>query len=353
MRALGLARAIWRNQRRRPDLPRFLTYIVTFTCNARCIMCDSWKKPSRDALSLDEIERIFRELPRMDGVRLSGGEPFVRPDLGDIGELARRHLDPLFLHVTTNGFLTEKIVAFCEQRERRLALQLLVSVDGIGDKHDHVRGTDDAWTSVLATLEALAPRQEELNLRLAVNQTIVDAEGVDHYRRLCALLAPLGVRTSPVLAYDASATYSLEPETVAQGQIGSFTTFGEFSQDDLRELLEAIEEDLVHYPWAERVAKRYYVRGLRSRLLEGGHAPNPKCVALSSHMRIMPNGDVPVCQFNTRKVGSLREQGFEELWRSARIEEERAWVHRCPGCWAECEVLPSAIYTGDLVRAAL
>lgn len=22
----------------------------------------------------------------------------------------------------------------------------------------------------------------------------------------------------------------------------------------------------------------------------------------------------------------------------------------CPGCWAECEVMPSAIYTGDLVR---
>ncbi|MBK9138697.1 MAG: hypothetical protein IPM17_08045 [Verrucomicrobia bacterium] len=25
-------------------LPRYLTYLVTFTCNARCIMCDSWKK---------------------------------------------------------------------------------------------------------------------------------------------------------------------------------------------------------------------------------------------------------------------------------------------------------------------
>ena len=28
----------------------------------------------------------------------------------------------------------------------------------------------------------------------------------------------------------------------------------------------------------------------------------------------------------------------------------REWVDRCPGCWAECEVLPNAIYSGDLLR---
>ena len=31
----------------------------------------------------------------------------------------------------------------------------------------------------------------------------------------------------------------------------------------------------------------------------------------------------------------------------------RGWVDRCPGCWAECEVVPNAIYTGDVLRAAI
>jgi Fe-coproporphyrin III synthase len=71
---------------------------------------------------------------------------------------------------------------------------------------------------------------------------------------------------------------------------------------------------------------------------------------LNSHLRIFPNGDVPTCQFNSRIVGNLREQPFVQLWQSAAAAEQRRWVRRCPGCWAECEVLPNAVYSLDLLR---
>jgi len=31
----------------------------------------------------------------------------------------------------------------------------------------------------------------------------------------------------------------------------------------------------------------------------------------------------------------------------------RTWVDACNGCWAEGEVLPNAVYSGDLVLHAL
>lgn len=350
MRALNVLGAIRNNRRGVADRPRFLTYIVTFTCNARCIMCDSWKKPSKDALETWEVERIFRQMPELDVIRLSGGEPFVRPDLLDICHLAQEHLEPLFVHVTTNGFLTERIVDFCEKRDKCVPLQMLVSVDGVGEKHNEVRGQSHAWDAVMQTLTALAPRQKALRIRLAVNQTIVDAEGAEHYRRLREMLRPLGVRNNIVIAYDASATYSLTRGMVADGQIGRFTTFGDFSSAQIAALLDDVEADLSELPFPERIGKRYYLEGVRRRLLHGESTPNPPCVALSSHMRLMPNGDVPVCQFNTRTVGNLRRQSFDEVWYGRDIEPERSWVRACPGCWAECEVLPSAIYTGDLAR---
>ena len=351
-RYVSLLRTLWRSRRRTPDLPRFLTYIVTFTCNARCIMCDSWKKPSRDALTLDEIERIFRQLPVMDVVRLTGGEPFVRRDLMEIANLAETHLQPLFLHLTTNGFLTDDIVRFCEQRARRVPLHLLVSVDGIGDKHNAVRGTSQAWSSVMETLNALAPRQEELGLHLAVNQTIVDAEGAEHYRQLRDVLAPLGVHNQMVMAYDVSATYSLEPHVdVAPKEAGAFSTFGEFTRPQLEHLLDDVEQDITRYPFLERWGKRYYLHGMRQRLLHGRARPNPPCVALNAHMRLMPNGDVPTCQFNTTMIGNLRHQTFRDVWLGRARHQQREWVTQCPGCWAECEVLPNAIYSGDLVRS--
>jgi Fe-coproporphyrin III synthase len=334
-----------------PVPPRLLTYTVTFGCNARCIMCDSWKMPVRDELTLDDLQRIFAQLPRLDAVRLTGGEPFVRRDLSDIADLASRRLRPLILHVTSNGFLTGRIVRFCEQRDHAVRLHLLVSVDGVGEKHNQVRGSRLAWQSVMETLQAVAPMQRRWNVRLAVNQTIVDAEGVDHYRQLREILRPLGVSHQVVLAYDTSATYNVESEIdVAPRQVGQFTTFGEFTAENLRTLLNEAERDTDSLPWFERQAKRYYLRGVRHRLLHDRGAPNPSCVALQSHLRLFPNGDVPTCQFNSRVVGNLREQSFAEVWQSAAAQEQRDWVRRCPGCWAECEVLPNAVYTLDLFR---
>ena len=198
--ALRYFDTVWRMRTQRDSLPRFLTYIVTFTCNARCIMCDSWKKPSKDALTVDEIERVFRQLPRLDAVRLSGGEPFVRQDLPQIVDLTQRLLRPSFVHITTNGFNTDDIVSLCEKRDRSIPLHLLVSMDGVEDKHNAVRGHKRAWETATNTVKALAPRREELRLELAVNQTIVDAEGVEHYRRLRDYLAPMKVHNQMVMA---------------------------------------------------------------------------------------------------------------------------------------------------------
>jgi hypothetical protein len=190
-------------------------------------------------------------------------------------------------------------------------------------------------------------------LDLVVNQTVVDAEGVDQYRKLRAFLKPMGVRHQMVMAYDSSATYSVERDLdLAPREIGQFSTFGAFTQDDLRELFAEVERDLRDVPWWARWVKQYYLNGIRQRLLPEtatGRWTNPACVALHAHLRIFPNGDVPTCQFNSKTIGNLRRQSFRDVWSSVRAEEQRDWVRGCPGCWAECEVVPSALYTLDML----
>jgi MoaA/NifB/PqqE/SkfB family radical SAM enzyme len=353
-RAAALASTIGKVRRGDACLPRMLTYTVTFTCNARCVMCDSWRKDGKGDLTLAEIERIFAQLPPMDAVRLTGGEPFVRRDLTDIARIAVDAVQPALLHVTSNGFLTDRIVDFCERRPRTVPLNLLVSIDGVGEKHDQIRGHAGAFRSAMRTIEALAPRRKELRLNLAVNQTVVDSAGAAQYNELHALLEPLGVRNQVVVAYRASATYSVAAESnLAPSYPGQFEPFDDLSTAALESLFEALEADVQAYPPAERAAKRYYLDGIRNRLLSQDGSPNPPCVALRAHMRLFPNGDVPVCQFNSRKLGNLRDTPFKDVWFSPTAESARAWVRACPGCWAECEVLPSAVYSGDIFRHVL
>lgn len=334
--------------------PRVVTHTVTFRCNAKCVMCDSWRLPGQDELTTDEIERIYAELPTVDVLRLTGGEPFLRKDLGAIVSLGVRHLDPRFVHITTNGFLTSRIVDLVERRDRSVPLQLLISIDGVGGKHDEVRGVPESFGRAMETLAALAPRREELNLQLAVNQTVVDAEGAQHYAPLRDAVGALGVPLHLVIAYKESATYSMVRD-LARDVDGTdaYETYGAFTKAEIGALLDEAERDLDRLGRPERLAKGYYLAGLRRRLLDERGPAGPSCVALHAHLRVFPTGDVPTCQQNTKIVGNLRASSFEEVWRSATAREQRAWVKACAGCWAECEVLPSAAYTGELLRHAL
>ena len=120
------------------------------------------------------------------------------------------------------------------------------------------------------------------------------------------------------MAYDLSATYNLEEELeVAPSQIGQFTTFGEFTEEHLQTLFDEIEKDLTNYPLLDRLAKRYYLQGIRNRLLDGEGVPNPKCVALNSHLRLLPDGrcaDVPVQHDKRRKSEGGEIRRFVGEW---------------------------------------
>jgi len=187
-----------------------------------------------------------------------------------------------------------------------------------------------------------------------VNQTIVDAESAAQYGELRDLLRPMGIHNQVVVAYEASATYSLSRETALKPKTpGAFTTYGQLSREALTTLFEEVDRDTAAYPWPERLAKQYYLDGIRSRLLDQVPSPNPPCVALGAHLRLYPNGDVPTCQFNSHRVGNLSETPFDEVWQSGKTDQQRTWVRECPGCWAECEVVPSALYSGDLLLRKL
>lgn len=348
-RLLSYAYELFGLRRGQSTRPRVLTHTVSFRCNARCVMCDSWRLPRQDELSIPEIDQIYGEIPDVDVVRLTGGEPFVRKDLGDIVRLAAQHLHPRFIHITTNGFLTDRILELVETRSTVTPLHILVSIDGVGDKHDEVRGVPRSYERAMETLRELAARKDRLNLRLAVNQTVVDAEGARHYEPLRAELRSIGVKNHVVLAYKESATYSLERDLERDVDgTDAYETYGAFSTAEIEQLLDQVEADLGELDRGERLAKAYYLAGLRRRLLGQEGPEGPPCVALHGHMRLFPNGDVPTCQHNTKVVGNLRNQSFHELWGSAKAGEQRAWVRSCAGCWTECEVLPSAVYTGDL-----
>lgn len=353
MNPARLASAIVKNRLGRVPYPAYVTYIVTWTCNARCIMCDSWKKPSPEDLTVEEADRIFAQLKPVDAIRFSGGEPWVRRDLADLVNAADRRLRPKIIHITTNGYLTERILEGVRRIASPRKVHIKVSIDGLEETHDRVRAVPGGWRKAMATVEALARLREDLGIYVGVNQTIVDRGSAHDYEAMKARCAAWGVSVHPVVAYEDSAIYHVEPNLiVAPKSAGDFETFGDFTREEMAEILARMKEDVESMSdYLEKVVKRYYLAGIENRLLHKKGDPNPRCVALRSHMRLFPNGDVAVCINNSHTAGNLRVSSFEEVWFGKAARKWRKWVDACPGCWAGCEVIPSAVYTGDIVKA--
>lgn len=335
--------------------PAFCTYIVTWRCNAKCQMCEIWQKESspEKELSLEEIKKTFSQL-KLDGIRITGGEPFLRTDFPDIINVIQKLSHPSVLHITSNGLLTQKIVNDLVKIENLSNVHLKISIDAFGKTHDQIRQTPGAFKSAMSTIEELANLRKKRKFYLGVNQTIINSQGIEDYYKLKQILERHNIKIHQVLAYNQTALYAKKDNLNLMninGPANNYNLFFDFNSKEKKKIIELFEKEANEIKdFKEKIVKKYYLLGMRNRLLLNQQKPNPKCVALKNHLRILPNGDVPICLFNSTIIGNLKNQSLKKLWNGKEIKKYRALIKKCPGCWAGCEIIPSAIYTGDIIR---
>lgn len=320
-------------------------------------MCDSWKLPRGRELTPVEVGVVFGKVGHLDVVRLSGGEPFLRDDLLPVAHRILDVANPLALHVTTNGSFPERIESFCQQLGTRKRLHVMVSFDGLAAEHDKNRGRSVTFERALDTVQRLNALGKDC-VQVSINHTMISNQSIADHDELRRNFEHLGVDVQWVLAYEDSAMYGESRRGKRADDLIPHQGYPLNPGIDRELALTFIERELAgartRHHGVLRLGKQYYLTGLRDRLRNAPDPhPRPKCVALRSHLRIMPDGSVPVCQFNTEVVGSLLTDSFDSVWYGATASDCRAWVDACPGCWAECEVVPNAIYSGDLWRGIL
>lgn len=233
----------------------------------------------------------------------------------------------------------------------------MVSIDGLAAEHDRNRGRVVSFERAVETVRRLAALGKK-HVRVSVNHTIISDQSLADHRELRQLIEAMNVDVQWVLAYEDSAMYGSARRGTRAEDLIMAQGYPLCAGIDREQALAFVEQELQNNHTLKdpllRVGKRYYLAGLRDRLQGVDHpSPRPKCVALRSHLRLLADGGVPVCQFNTERVGNLLTQSFDEVWNSAMAQSSRAWVNACPGCWAECEVVPNAVYSGDIWKGVL
>jgi cyclic pyranopterin phosphate synthase len=148
-------------------------------CNLRCTYCMPaeglvWL-PNDQLLTAGEIERLVTMFTGMgvNEVKLTGGEPTVRPDLPDIVRRLRAAAPTVDLSITTNGYLLDRLAA--PLREAGLD-RVTVSCDSLLRHRFKEMTRRDALEKVLAGLKAAEAAGFE---RIKINCVVIAGTNED------------------------------------------------------------------------------------------------------------------------------------------------------------------------------
>ncbi len=303
-----------------------------------------------DELSLAEWTRVFAGLGTAPVyLTFSGGEPFLRPDLADIVATGYRLCRPAVITIPTNGWLTEQVLAQTTailEATPQAQVGINLSLDGVGELHDDIRGRPGSWTRAVATYRALRELRYP-NLMLSIHTVISRFNVAD----LPAIYEGL-----TALAPDSYITEVAE-ERVELGTVGAGITPAPDEYDRAAAFLIA---QLQRRPTAgfARVTRAFRVHYYRlaARILREQRQVIP-CYAGWSSAHIAPTGDVWTCCTRAEPVGNLRETDFDfdAIWFGDRAEALRRSIRagECACPMANVSYTNMLLHPPTLARVAM
>jgi MoaA/NifB/PqqE/SkfB family radical SAM enzyme len=290
---------------------------VTSRCNLRCRHCDSRDLYAPDDLRLDEIATLAGDVGPLNTIALSGGEPFLRPDVPDIAGLFATRCGVRRVLIPTNGTLGDKVASGVSRMLRDLpdvALEIGVSIDGFAETHDAIRGAPGTFEKALATMGELC-RLKASNPRLSLSFSATIHSG--NYTELPALAkslkerfgVPLGLSILHGEPVDGSVHLPDEPA--------------------FRATVEAVDAEQPDGSATTAVVTQLRIEtALRRRLAVA-------CQAGSLVAFVAANGDVHSCGIDRPKIGNIRQTSFHDLWFGAPGAREWSEI-RTGSCARTC-----------------
>jgi MoaA/NifB/PqqE/SkfB family radical SAM enzyme len=156
------------------DKKPVIVWNITKSCNLKCVHCyaSASSDPAPDELTKKESLALVDSLTDygVPVILFSGGEPLTHPDIFEIIGLAVKKGARSVL--STNGLLLDRDKAV---RLKDLGLSYIgISLDGLGDAHDRMRGQKGAFKGALKAIQTAGDAGLKVGLRLTLTKSNKD-----------------------------------------------------------------------------------------------------------------------------------------------------------------------------------
>lgn len=356
--------------------PKSICLILTEKCNMKCVMCDIGQRNTRNSsqatfplaesiakgegmMTLDDWKILIDDVVgrRWDPlILLTGTEPFLFSQLLKLIEyIVAKNLR---IHITTNGTLLSQyagqLVDLCKRPD---SINITVSIDGIGEIHDTIRGVIGTFGKAVGGLKEITERKKERGKSWpAVNITYTISDfNYRHMREFVQWFQDNdfdidGITFSHLWFKDEAIVreHNRKYEGLLLVKRENLTglNISEIDMDYVHCELQAIREIYAKSPFSifehpklnHEEAKKYYSQTTELVSYD-------RCLAPWRNISVTPKGEViisPMC-FDY-PLGNVKKDSFSHIWNDTSLKDFRKKLKKVgayPACTRCCLLFDS------------
>ncbi len=297
-------------------MPTSAFLAVTLLCNARCVMCDIWRNRGMDFTPIDVYKKLPSSLRMID---LTGGEPFLRPDMADVVRVVHQTCPKARILITTNGFLHHSIEKQIEDilvADPKIAFR--ISLDGGQETHEKIRRVPQAFEKVMRAVSML---KQKGVVDIGIIYTLMmqnryELKDVYRYTQKQHINFSLNVvHDSPVYFGNQKTQLRPKPKEAKEPFEWLF-----------KQQLKSINPKNWAKAWFNKQSYYYMMTHRR---------PLP-CGAGENFFYMDPFANIFMCHLKNWPIGNLKKQTFDEIWRGKPKKNLLPRASVCQDCWIVC-----------------
>jgi len=307
--------------------PSNITLSLTNRCNLKCPTCAFWKTPieaKNEELTLDEMKQLLGQLREWLGpflLGLTGGEPFLRPEIFDLLEEAGR-LGIQTSTVNNGSLLPPRRIEQLRDTPIHLVSFSLNDLDP--EFHDETRGVQGSAEKIFRAIEQLNFPERHFRLTLS---TILMGANIDRLPDLVNWAAEQGL--------DGITFQILYFESGNDDYVPGWYRESPFWDDDADKINRGMDRLIgMKREGAPITNSTDQMEYMRRYLLDPEGPQEIPCRVGVANMDIEPNGDLRLCDV-MQPVGNIRNAHPRDIWHSVLAAERRREIH---GCDAACRI---------------
>ncbi|MFW9893857.1 MAG: radical SAM protein [Candidatus Thorarchaeota archaeon] len=330
--------------------PASILWDITYACNLSCKQClSSAGRPLDDELILDEIKEILDDLAKLKvfNICFLGGEPLMREDFIEILRYASQY--NFGLSFSTNGVLIDD--QMLEDLEDLKVFQVQVSLDGLEETHNQIRGLPNSFQLAVEAIKRLIGSGIQVGISTTVNK-----QNLTELEDLIQLSLSLGASYfKPIPIMPVGRGKDVNQLMLSPSETEQYVKFLLSKKNQYENELHIFAEETYSWLFHEPPEPHSFSTKLT----------HSTCAAGTSQLVFSSNGKVYPCPFlHDFVAGDLKSESIQQIWENSRVLRQfrevtttdlKGKCKQCPyipfrcrgGCRAAAYALTGDFYAED------